>query len=98
MRETFPEYTDLLELVVIPDITAPYALNETVHDAIAVIYTASRFVVHVDDNERDLLRLAIEATVNILQSASKYAPRLKQVVITLSFTAIRDPKMGTRPG
>lgn len=61
MRETFPEYTDLLELVVIPDITAPYALNETVHDAIAVIYTASRFVVHVDDNERDLLRLAIES-------------------------------------
>ena len=98
MRKTFPEYTDLLELVFIPDITVPHALDDTVHDTIAVIYTASPFVLHVDDNERDLLRLAIEGTVNILQSASKYAPHLKRVVITSSFTAIRDSKMGMRPG
>lgn len=98
VRETFPEYTDLLELVVIPDITAPHALDEAVHDVIGVIHTASPFVLHVDDNEWDLLRPAIEGTVNVLQSASKYAPQLKRVVITSSFTAIRDPHMGARPG
>jgi nucleoside-diphosphate-sugar epimerase len=98
VRETFPEYKDQLELVVIPDIIAPHALDEAVRDVIGVIHTASPFVLHVDDNERDLLRPAIDGTVNVLQSASNYAPKLERVVITSSFTAIRDPTKGMRPG
>lgn len=44
VHETFSEYMNLLELVVIPDFTAPYALDEAVHDVICVIYTANPFV------------------------------------------------------
>ena len=74
VHETFSEYMSLHELVVIPDITAPHALDEAVHDVIGVIHTASPFVLHVDDNARDLIRSAIEGTVNVLQSASNYVP------------------------
>ncbi|KAI2993551.1 unnamed protein product [Aspergillus niger] len=77
---------------------APNAFDEAVQDVTGVIHTATPFKLHVEDNERDLLQPAIDGTVNILQSIKKLSPAVRRVIITSSFTAIRDPHQGTRPG
>ncbi|GKZ97508.1 hypothetical protein AnigIFM59636_000894 [Aspergillus niger] len=81
-----------------PRYMAPNAFDEAVQDVTGVIHTATPFKLHVEDNERDLLQPAIDGTVNILQSIKKLSPAVRRVIITSSFTAIRDPHQGTRPG
>lgn len=63
-----------------------------------VIHTASPFVLQVEDNERDLLKPAIQGTVGILKSIKANAPNVKRVVITSSFASILDLDKGARVG
>ncbi|KAJ5610867.1 flavonol reductase [Penicillium lagena] len=98
VRKTFPAFNERLSFAIVPDMTAPNSFDEAVHDVIGVIHTATPFKLTVDDNERDLLQPAIEGTIGILRSIQKFSPQVKRVVITSSFTAIRDPNKGTRPG
>jgi nucleoside-diphosphate-sugar epimerase len=53
---------------------------------------------NVEDNERDLLRPAIDGTTSVLTSIQKHAPNVKRVVITSSFASIIDMDKGVRPG
>ena len=76
----------------------PGALDEAVKGVDGVIHTASPFVLQVEDNERDLLDPAIKGTTEILKAVQKYAPQVKRVVITSSFSAIIDQTQGARPG
>lgn len=98
VRKAFPEYNEKLSCAIVPDIAAPNAFDNVVYDVIGVIHTASPFDLHVENNERDLLRPAIDGTRNILQSIQKSFPLVNRVVLTSSFTAVRDPTKGTRRG
>lgn len=98
VRQSHAKYADRLSLVIVPDMGVPNAFDNAVKGVDGVIHTATPFQVEVDDNERDLLRPAIDGTVNILQSVKKYAPQVNRVVITSSFAAIADLSKGNRPG
>ncbi|KAF5869572.1 putative ketoreductase protein [Botrytis fragariae] len=45
-----------------------------------------------------ILNSAIEFTANILGDAQKNVPQYKQVIVTSSFTSIRDLEKGLRTG
>lgn len=61
--------------------------NEKSFDA--VIHTASPFHYNVQDNEKDLLRPAVDGTIGILSSLKKYGgSSVKRVAITSSFAAM----------
>ncbi|KAL2850622.1 hypothetical protein BJY01DRAFT_261408 [Aspergillus pseudoustus] len=98
VRLTFSNFADKLSFAIVSDIAQPNAFDEAVKGVGGVIHTASPFQFQVDDNERDLLRPAIEGTKNLLRSIQKYAPDVKRVVITSSFAAMVDPFKGNRPG
>ncbi|KAH8926328.1 putative cinnamoyl-CoA reductase [Atractiella rhizophila] len=67
-------------------------LSETLEGCDFVAHVASPFHYQIEDNERDMLRPAIDATVNILKYAKKAAVR--RVVLTSSMAAIFDRKLG----
>ncbi|KAM0263955.1 hypothetical protein ACHAQJ_000990 [Trichoderma viride] len=92
------QYASLLSFAIVPDITTPGAFDEAVRDVEGVIHIASPFTAQVNDNEKDLLIPAIEGTTRVLESAYKYAPRVKRVVITASFASIFDLSQGFRDG
>ena len=98
VRQTFANYASQLELVVVPDVAKPGAFNEAVKGVDGVIHTATAFQLSVQDNERDLLRPAIEGTRYILEETEKNAPKVKRVVLTSSFAAMLDLSKGTWPG
>lgn len=52
----------------------------------------------VEDNERDLLKPAIQGTTEVLKAIQKFNPSVKRVVITSSFASIVDVNKGARPG
>lgn len=98
VRSTFPQHVDRLSFAIVPDIGAPNAFDEASKGVQGVIHTATPFQIQVDDNERDLLRPAIEGTNNLLASVKKNAADVRRVVITSSFAAIIDITKGNRPG
>ncbi|EGW33294.1 uncharacterized protein SPAPADRAFT_137141 [Spathaspora passalidarum NRRL Y-27907] len=77
--------------VVIPSISDKDAFYEVLqkHPEITVfLHTASPVTFEVDDVERDLLRPAIDGTVNALAAIKKYGPQIERVVITSSGGAV----------
>ncbi|KAJ9221648.1 hypothetical protein DTO027B5_6369 [Paecilomyces variotii] len=98
VRSTYPKYADKLSFAIVPDMAVPDAFDEAVKGVEGIIHTATPFQIQVEDNERDLLRPAIDGTVNILRSAKKFAPQVRRVVIISSFAAIGDFSKGNRPG
>ncbi|KAL8819237.1 MAG: hypothetical protein Q9223_002292 [Gallowayella weberi] len=101
LRDTFPDYgKDKLDFAFVPDIAEPGAFDEAVQSNPPfewVIHTASPFFFNITDTKKDLLDPAILGTTGILKAIQKHAPSVKRVIITSSFAAIINPKLGNRP-
>ncbi|KAJ7636242.1 D-lactaldehyde dehydrogenase [Roridomyces roridus] len=87
LTKLFAEYGDKFELVVVPDITKEGAFDEAVKGVDAIEHTASPFHFNAED-PAELSVPAIQGTVGILESARKYAPSVKRIVITSSCAAV----------
>ncbi|KAF7517292.1 hypothetical protein PCG10_001307 [Penicillium crustosum] len=99
VRQSFSQFTSQLSLVIVEDMGKPGAFDEAVQGVHGVIHTATPFqIFNIEDNERDLLRPAIDGTTNILNSVLNHAPEVKRVVITSSFAAMADYSKGSWPG
>ena len=70
------------------------AAAEGVHH---VMHTASPYVLHAEDPQRDLVDPAVKGTRTVLASCKK-AGTVKRVVLTSSMAAITDCCMGARSG
>ena len=55
-------------------------------------------MIHVENNERDLLNPALKGTTEVLASIHKNNSAVKRVVITSSFASIIDMDKGARSG
>ncbi|KAB8254113.1 hypothetical protein BDV32DRAFT_157328 [Aspergillus pseudonomiae] len=97
VRYTFQEYQDKLSVVIVPDVVAAKAFDEAIEGVIGVIHTAAPFQTEVDDKERDLMRPAIDGTVNLLDSIKRNGPQIRRVIHTSSFADILDMSKGDRP-
>lgn len=98
VKKSHPKYTSQLSFAIVPDIAAPHAFDEAVKGVDGVIHNASPFAFDVKDNEKELLKPAIQGTKGCLEAVKKFAPKVKRVVVTSSFAAIVDMSKGTRPG
>jgi dihydroflavonol-4-reductase len=79
--------TERLELVQ-ADLLDPSSLDEAIAGCDIVIHAASPFVLDVKDVQRDLVRPAVDGTLNVLRSAR--SARVKRVVLTSSVAAVSD--------
>ncbi|GJE86730.1 aldehyde reductase [Phanerochaete sordida] len=87
LKETFKEYADKLELIVVPDITKDGAFDEAVKGVDAIEHTASPF--HMNAKEPDELIIpAVRGTRSVLQSALQFGDRVRRVVITSSTASV----------
>ncbi|KAG8819819.1 methylglyoxal reductase (NADPH-dependent) gre2 [Serendipita sp. 401] len=93
------KYSDQLEAALVEDIAAEGAYDEILADNTmdAVVHTASPFFTNVTDPQ-ELLKPAVQGTLNLLNAVHKLAPNVKRVIITSSFAAMINPKQGNWPG
>ncbi|GFF44019.1 putative uncharacterized oxidoreductase C513.07 [Aspergillus udagawae] len=99
VQQAFSGYAQQLTLAVVEDVATPGAFDTAVRDVHGVIHTATPFQVFgVEDNVRELLKPAIDGTLNILKSVHEFAPQVKRVVLTSSFAAMADVTKGKWPG
>lgn len=98
LARLLPEDRERVELVEVAD-TASSDLSEAVRGVSYIFHVASPFQTNIEDPEKDLLKPAINGTLNLLKYANK-EPSVKKVVITSSFAAIIDFQAGglDRPG
>jgi nucleoside-diphosphate-sugar epimerase len=75
------------------------SLVEALKGVSFVAHVASPFQVNVKDVESDLLKPAVDGTLNLLRQAAK-EDSVKRIAITSSFAAVLDPFKGAaiRPG
>ncbi|CAO1635946.1 unnamed protein product [Parajaminaea phylloscopi] len=87
-----------IELVEVAD-TASSDLSDAVKGVDAILHTASPYQLNVEDAERDLLKPALEGTLNVLRYAAKESS-VKFIGITSSFAAVTNFEKGgpNRPG
>ncbi|GHJ85946.1 hypothetical protein NliqN6_2348 [Naganishia liquefaciens] len=78
------------EYVIVEDIADPNAFDEAVKGVEGIAHTASPFYLDAQTHD-ELLKPAIEGTVNVMRSALKNNPHLKRLVITSSVAAVVDP-------
>ncbi|CAI7670764.1 unnamed protein product [Penicillium bialowiezense] len=99
VRQGFPQYESQLSFAIVEDVGKLGAFDAAVEGVSGVIHTAAPFQVFgVEDNERDLLRPAIDGTLNILNAVHAHAPQVQRVVLTSSFAAMSNPTKGSWPG
>ncbi|KAF7296278.1 hypothetical protein HMN09_01097100 [Mycena chlorophos] len=89
LKTLFASYGDKFEVVVVPDITAQGAFDEAVKGVDAIEHTASPFHFQADD-PADLIIPAVKGTVGILESARKFGPAVKRIVVTSSVAAVMN--------
>ncbi|KAJ8103048.1 hypothetical protein POJ06DRAFT_181624, partial [Lipomyces tetrasporus] len=94
LRDKFA--TTKLSFAIVPDIALPGAFDDAVKDMDYVVHTASPFKSVVNDNLQDLLIPAVNGTKGVLESVQKYAPTVKQVVVTSSFAAVFNGPLSFR--
>jgi nucleoside-diphosphate-sugar epimerase len=87
-----------LSFAICPDISQPGAFDEAVKDVDGVIHVASPFILNATDYEKDLYAPAINGTLSILDAVHKFNDKVKRVVITGSFAAVKDLMQGPRHG
>ncbi len=69
------------------DLLAPGSYAEAMEGCELVYHTASPFVLHVENPQKDLVDPAVNGTANVLEQANK-TPSVKRVVVTSSCAAI----------
>ncbi|KAH8685714.1 putative cinnamoyl-CoA reductase [Tricladium varicosporioides] len=98
IRKSHSKYLAQLSFAIVTDLETPGGFDEAVKGVDGVIHTASPFVLSVEDNERDLLKPAINGTLEVLKSVQQHNPDVKRIVITSSFASVVDVFQGGRPG
>ncbi|KAG8904135.1 methylglyoxal reductase (NADPH-dependent) gre2 [Tulasnella sp. 403] len=93
LKNLFVSYGDRFEVVVVPDLTEPTAHDEAVKGVSAIIHLASPLPKHVDD-ANEIAKPIVDGTLGLLESARKYAPTVKRVVVTSTIFAAMEPKEG----
>lgn len=78
------------EYVIVEDIADPHAFDEAVKGVDGIAHTASPFYLDAKTHD-ELLKPAIEGTVNVMRSAQQFNPHLKRLVITSSVAAVVSP-------
>ncbi|KAI0325598.1 NAD-P-binding protein [Cubamyces sp. BRFM 1775] len=76
------------ECVVVPDITAEDAFDESLNGVQGVVHTATPVTFHLDD-PAEYIGPAVKGTLGILHSAAKHTS-VKRIVITSSISAVAD--------
>ncbi|THH22527.1 hypothetical protein EUX98_g8165 [Antrodiella citrinella] len=89
IQDYFKSYGDKLEIVVVDDITKPGAFDEYVKDVVAIEHTASPFHLNIDD-PNEVIGPAVAGTTGVLESAVKYGPNVKRIVVTSSTGAVLE--------
>ncbi|KLU84618.1 hypothetical protein MAPG_03658 [Magnaporthiopsis poae ATCC 64411] len=84
------KYGDRLEVVEVPDITAPGAFDEAVKGVTAVAHLATPVSLSFGD-PAPVLKTAVEGTTRVLESSVK-EPSIKSFVLMSSIAAIFGPK------
>ncbi|KAK7683028.1 hypothetical protein QCA50_013700 [Cerrena zonata] len=87
LKELFKSYGDKLELVVVEDITKDGAFDQAVEGVDAILHTASPFHFNANDPS-ELIAPAVAGTGSILQSARKFGPNVKRIVVLSSCASI----------
>lgn len=85
---------------IVRDIAAKDALKDLLlkhPEATIFLHTASPFTFQVKDPEKDLLLPAVNGTRSSLEAVKKYAPQIKQVVITSSYAAMASGRDEMNP-
>ena len=77
------------------ELLTPGAYDAAVAGCAAVLHTASPYVVHAEDPQRDLVEPALQGTRNVLASVDK-ADSVQRVVLTSSLAAISDEPHPTK--
>ncbi|EPX73735.1 flavonol reductase/cinnamoyl-CoA reductase family protein [Schizosaccharomyces octosporus yFS286] len=92
-----PELEGKIEFVIVTDIVDLPALKGAVKGCDYICHVASPVLVDVHDNKTELLDPAVNGTLRVLEAATS-EPKVKRVVITSSFVALRnfstDPNVG----
>jgi len=86
LKDALAEYGSRLELVEVPDITAPGAFDVALQGVTAVAHLASPVSLQFTDPE-PVLRTAVNGTLSILKSATT-VPSVKVFILLSSVTAI----------
>ncbi|PLB50384.1 NAD(P)-binding protein [Aspergillus steynii IBT 23096] len=89
MIQARPQPAGQLEFVQIEDFEKPGGLVEAVQGVDGVIHTASPFTYDTTDNEKELIRPAINGVRAILDAAATN-PQIQRIVLTSSFASILD--------
>ncbi|EKM56842.1 uncharacterized protein PHACADRAFT_254183 [Phanerochaete carnosa HHB-10118-sp] len=87
LKDTFKDYADRLEFVVVPDITKEGAFDDAVKGVDAIEHTASPFYLNAKDPQ-ELIVPAVAGTRTVLQSAQQYGDNVRRVVITSSCATV----------
>ncbi|KAL4914893.1 hypothetical protein BDW62DRAFT_213068 [Aspergillus aurantiobrunneus] len=89
MMKARPQYKDQLEFVQINDFEHPGGLIDAVKGVDGIIHTASPFTYDTTDNEKELLRPAINGVQAICEATSTN-PSVRRIVLTSSFASVVD--------
>jgi len=88
--------SDRVSFVIVPDLAAPGAYDEAVKGVDYIIHVASPLAGHekktFEEQKKLYIEPAVQGTVGILESAKKYGPTVKRVIITSSAVAIKEFK------
>ncbi|CAG7993342.1 unnamed protein product [Penicillium salamii] len=94
-RPICSQFGTKVEFAVVEDITKPGAFDGVFQNSDPiqyVIHSASPFIYGHSDAEREILQPAIEGSLQILKSVLRWAPSVKQVVLTSSLASmVGDP-------
>lgn len=90
--DALPQYASNLEVVEVPDITAPGAFDEAVKGVDAIAHLAAPVSLSFTEVE-PVLRAAEEGTSSLMESTTK-EPSIKAMVLMSSIAAIRDRREG----
>ncbi|KAM0543257.1 hypothetical protein ACHAPJ_012403 [Fusarium lateritium] len=90
----FPTAKSQLSYAIIEDIAQENAFNDAIQatEFDAVLHVASPYHYKPQDIQKDLIDPAVNGTLNILRAVRDYAPTVKRVVVTSSFSAVVNIK------
>ncbi|KAJ5162012.1 NAD(P)-binding protein [Penicillium capsulatum] len=87
IRSRYPDHSDSIETVVIPDLSKPEAFSDAFDGVDYVFHLASPMPGGGTDFHRDYLHPAVDGTLSILRAAQNF-PQMKKVVIDSSVLAL----------
>lgn len=97
LENKFSAFANDISFVTVPDLQAPHALDEPMHDVDYVCHVASPYFTSTNDPIKELVQPAVSGTNNVIASAIK-APKLKRLIVMSSFAAINNLSLAPRPG